>query len=203
VRKGIVVGLVLALAVPALLEWDRLGKAAGACREATEAGNAAGCLFPAQGEYFALAKWSGESLPEGAVVTTRKPRFFYVMSGVKAQSIPMVTDADEYLAQVREGGSRYVSLDFLDGVSGYYTYPVLLEHLGSFCGLVEVGEGEARTRLLGILDPGGEVAPSEGEGPTLSRCPESMLRPTPATRETLADWAIPLLQPDSDQTDEG
>ena len=193
IRRGILAGFVLTLAVPAALEWNRMGAEAASCREATHAGNAGGCLFPAQGEYFALAEWSGKRLPEGAVVTTRKPRFFYVMSGVKAQAIPLVADRDEFLNQVREGRSRYVSLDYLDAVSGYYVYPVLLERLASFCGLVEVGEERARTQMLGILqgETRGEIA--EEEAPILPRCPGEMMRPDPMDRGPVGDWGIPLL----------
>ena len=54
-------------------------------------------MSPGQGEYFALAGWSGENLPPGSIVTTRKPRTFFLMSGIKAQSIPLETDPDVFL----------------------------------------------------------------------------------------------------------
>ncbi len=88
VRRVAVGVLVLALAIPAGLQLRLMAKGAGDCRELTRTGNARECLSPAQGEYFALAEWSGENLPDGAVVTTRKPRIFFLMSGVKAQVHP-------------------------------------------------------------------------------------------------------------------
>jgi hypothetical protein len=157
-------------------------------------GNARECLSPAQGEYFALAEWSGENLPDGAVVTTRKPRTFFLMSGVKAQAIPLVTDPDEFLARVREGGSRYVSLDLLDGMSGYYVYPVLLQRLPVFCGLVEVGSpDQTGTQLLGILDAEVGVGSGSGASPSLARCPREMVRADPREMDSTGGWEIPLL----------
>jgi hypothetical protein len=38
------------------------------------------------------------------VVVTRKPRIFYVMSGMKALSVPFTTDPDEFLQRARAGG---------------------------------------------------------------------------------------------------
>ncbi len=194
VRRPLFAVLVLLLALPAGQHWYLMAKGAGSCREATRIGNSRECLSSAQGEYFALAEWSGENLPDSAVVTTRKPRIFFLMSGVKAQSIPLVRDPDEFLDRVRLGGSRYLSLDLLDGVSGYYVYPVLLERLSTFCGLVEVGvAGQNGTRLLG-LDHGGMGRGAEGEASrTLARCPGEMFRPSPRERGSVGVWEIPLL----------
>ncbi len=193
--RGVAVGvLALAVALPAGLEWGRIATRAGSCRESTRAGEPLECLFPAQGEYFALAEWSGENLPEGAVVTTRKPRTFFLMSGVRAQSIPLETDSDEFLARVRAGGSRYVSLDLLDGISGSYVYPVVLEHLSVFCGIVQVGApGQAGTQLLGL----GEADTRAGEEgiatQALARCPGEMFRASPREQDSGGDWEIPLI----------
>jgi hypothetical protein len=186
--------LVVAVALLAGAEWYRMMRSAGFCREASEAGVPTACLPPPQGEYFALAEWSGLNLPDQAVVATRKPRTFFVMSGVKARSIPMVADRDEFLRRAREGGGRYVSIDFLDGVSGYYVYPAVLERLSSFCGMVEVGAGEeAGTQLLGLLPPS-EGVPAEGaDAPTLARCPSTMFLATPRDRPEVTGWEIPLL----------
>jgi len=117
---------ILVLAVPAGLTWNNMARPALECREATRTGHPLECLPSAEAEYRSLAEWSRRNLPDGAVVTTRKPRIFYLMSGVKAQSIPLVQDQDEFLALLEEKGSRYVSLDRLDGVSGYYVYPVVV-----------------------------------------------------------------------------
>jgi hypothetical protein len=193
-RRAVIGALVVAVAIPAALQTRRMAEGAGACRELTRMGRPSECLSPAMGEYLALAEWSGENLPDGAVVTTRKPRFFFLMSGVKAKAIPMVLDSDEFLARLREGGSRYVSLDFLDGMSGYYVYPAILDRLTSFCGMVEVGPPEeAGTQLLGIPDSSPGMAGEGTAEQTLARCPEEMFRVPPREGNPVRYWGIPLL----------
>jgi len=194
VRTGAVALLAVTAAVPAGMEWGRMMKSAESCRVASRAGTPTACLPPAQGEYFALAEWSGRNLPDDAIVTTRKPRTFFLMSGVKARSIPLVADRDEFLRRAWEGGGRYVSLDLLDGVSGYYVYPVVLERLSSFCGMVEVGSGQgAGTQLLGMLQPGPSTTAEGEEARGLSRCPSEMFLETPRIRPEVSGWEIPLL----------
>jgi hypothetical protein len=194
VRRAAVGVLVLALALPAGLQWHLMAKGAGACRELTRIGSPRECLSPAQGEYFALAEWSGENLPDRAVVTTRKPRTFFLMSGVKAQSIPLLTDPDDFLISLRERGSRYVSLDLLDAMSGYYVYPVLLERLPAFCGLVQVGApGQTGTQLLGVVETNAGVGREGEASQALARCPGEMFRASPRERGPVGGWDIPLL----------
>jgi hypothetical protein len=189
-RRGVMAFLILVLALPAGYQWSRMAKAAGVCRELTRAGRSRECLSPAQGEYFALAEWAGLFLPEGASVTTRKPRIFYLMSGVKAHSVPLLSDPDEFLGRIRDSGSRYVSVDLLDMVSGYYVYPALQGRISSFCGLVEIGE--LGTQLFGVLPGDLGAGPPEG-GQTLSRCPAGMMGLDPNPRGPVQGWEIPLL----------
>ncbi len=189
VRLGVTALLVALLAGPAGYQWSRIAAGAGTCRQLTQDGRSKECLSQGQGEYFALAEWSGNNLPDGVSVTTRKPRIFYVMSGVKAHSIPLVPEPDEFLARVRGSGSRYLSLDFLDSVSGFYVFPALQANLSSFCGMVQAGQ--MGTQLLGILD--GEAGQSGEGGQVLRRCPEVMFRPAPRETEPLEGWQIPLL----------
>ncbi len=188
-RLGVTAALMALLAIPAGYHWLHMIDGARACRDLTRTGRSVECLSQGQGEYWALAEWSGENLPEGVSVTTRKPRIFFVMSGVKTHSIPLVPDPDQFLARVRGSGSRYVSLDYLDTVSGYYVLPTLQSRLSSFCGLVEVGQ--LGTQLLGVLE--GEPPSPETEGGVLRRCPSGMFRGTPRDREPVEGWQIPLL----------
>ena len=196
----------VALALPVLvvvlfgsLEWRAMAEEAGRCRELTRTGRSHLCLSPPQGEYFVLAQWSGRYLPEDAVVTTRKPRIFYLMSGVKALAIPLEPDADIFLERMRDGRSRYLSLDLLDRISSYYVYPVVAERLASFCGLVRVGAGgQTGTQLLGVPGDGFGGGSGGGGAGTLPECPAGMLRSEARTEESLADWEIPLLAWESD-----
>jgi hypothetical protein len=184
--------LFLLAAIPSGLEWNRMARDAGSCREFTASGSPTRCLSQGQAEYFALAEWSGKNLQPGASVTTRKPRTFFVLSGVKARSIPLVQGADEFIGRIREGGTEYLTLDALDGISGYYVYPVVAERLSVFCGMVEVGEaGQAVTRLLGLLDPDAGGVGEGGRG--LERCPADRFRASPRAGETRRPWQIPLL----------
>jgi hypothetical protein len=189
VRFGVAGVLVALLALPAGYHWSRMTEQAGICRSLTESGRSMECLSQGQGEYFALAEWSGNNLPEGVSVTTRKPRIFFVMSGVKSHSIPFVPEPEAFTNRVLASGSRYVSLDLLDRVSGYYVFPALQNRLSSFCGLVEVGQ--LGTQLLGVLEEAPELP--EGEAEVLKRCPPEMFRETPREREAVQGWEIPLL----------
>ncbi len=191
---------ILAAALFASLELRDMATEARRCRELTRTGQTHLCLSPAQGDYLALAGWSGRYLPEGSVVTTRKPRIFYLMSGVKAMAIPLETDADLFLERMRGGESRYVSLDLLDGMAGYYVYPVVAGRLSSFCGLVQVGGGEqGGTQLLGLPgSQGGEDPGGTGSG-SIQRCPPEMLRTEPREVRPVEGWQIPLLVWGSDR----
>jgi len=189
-RRGFVAVLVVALALPAGYQWWQMAGGAGDCRELSQAGRGRECLSVAQGEYFALAEWAGRSLPDGASVTTRKPRIFFVMSGVKAHSIPLEADPDQFIDRVRGSGSHYVSLDLLDGMSGYYVYPALQSRTAEFCGLVEVGQ--LGTQLLGVPEAGSEQTAAE-EVSGLARCPPGMMLNSARETGPVDGWEIPLL----------
>ncbi len=190
VRGVLVSAVVVGLILPAAFQLGRVAESAGACRGLSQEGRERECLSVAQGEYFTLAEWTGRNLPAGASVTTRKPRIFFVMSGVKAHSIPLEADTDLFLERVRTSGSEYVSLDLLDAVSGYYVYPALQSRTTEFCGLVEVGQ--LGTRLLGLpaIGPGPTTQDSE---PGLSRCPPEMMLTEPRDTGPVEGWEIPLL----------
>jgi hypothetical protein len=191
-RRVLLSVLILVLVVPAGLFWSDLAREAGSCRQSTRAGNAMECLSPAQAEYLALAEWSGENLPSGATVTTRKPRFFFLMSGKKSLSIPLERDPQALLDRIRTRGSRYVSVDFLDGLSGYYLYPVLMENLSAFCGMIQIGPtGQMGTQMLGLL--GGSPDTEAEASQTLPRCPAEMYGTPREARGVEESWAIPLL----------
>jgi hypothetical protein len=199
VRNGALSILAVAVLIPSAREWNRMAEPAGACREATAQGRWRDCMAPAEVEYRELAEWSGDGLPRGAVVTTRKPRIFFLWSGVKAQSIPLTRNPDRFMAQLGEGGSRYLSLDRLDGISGYYAYPVVSARLADFCGLGEMqGPGQGGTRLLGVLSAAEADAPGTMESAALSRCPPAMFGEGRGRGTAPGPWTIPLLLGDGD-----
>lgn len=196
VRASALAVLLACLVLPAGQRWADTARTARACMEATRQGDPDRCLSPPMAEYFALAAWSGENLPDGAVVVTRKPRIFYVMSGVKAESIPLTPNPDDFLARVGEGGGHYLTIDYLDSMSRVYVYPVLSERPGRFCRIIEI-EASQRvwTALVGVIDTDGAPEGAEAIAP---RCPEGMVRATPRDLGAPGPWQIPLLVWDSE-----
>jgi hypothetical protein len=187
--RGITLGLAfLLLAVPALGNWALEFRVAHQCRLLVAEEGSWACYGLATQEYVLMAKWSGENLPSGAAVVTRKPRIFYVLSGVKTMSIPFTTDAGEFLSAAEAKGASYLTVDRWDGVASYYLPRVMDQEPGLFCFLtgVEVG-GEMGIQLLGIT-PGGE-----GEGESLPPCPAGMVGEERTGGAFVSPWDIPLL----------
>jgi hypothetical protein len=178
----------LLVAVPALGNWRAEVRVAQECRPlVAEKGSWACHGLGVQG-YVVLAGWSGENLPPGAAVVTRKPRIFYVQSGVKTMSLPLTTDAGEFLSASEAKGARYLTADWWDGLASYYLPRILSQEPGSFCFLTGAGVGgEMGIQLLGIT-PGGE-----GEAGSLSDCPGGMVGEARMADEPVSPWEIPLL----------
>jgi len=187
--RGITLGLAfLLLAVPALGNWVLELRAAQECRPLVAEEGSWACYGLGVQEYVVMARWSRENLPRGATVVTRKPRIFYVLSGVKTMSLPLTTNAEEFLSAAEAKGARYLTADRWDGLASYYLPRVLGQEPGSFCFLtgVEVG-GEMGIQLLGITSGGG------GGGEALSRCPGGMVGEERTGGEPVSPWDIPLL----------
>ena len=155
-------------------QWNRMAAEAGSCRGLTRMEEPSDACPRHRGSISRWRSGAGRNLPDGASVTTRKPRIFFLMSGVKASPIPIVGGpTNSWTDQSR--GSQYLTLDLLDGMSGYYVYPVVRERLSSF--LWDGGGRRAgRHPLLGILLANPEGDP-EVEGPEVlsdarQRCSE-------------------------------
>lgn len=186
------IGLVL-LALPTLASWREDARVASACRGRASQGPWA-CTGERMAEFAAAARWSGERLPEGAVVISRKPRIFYVLSGVKSEIYPLSRDPDAFFARARELGSRYLAFDALDNLSRYYAAAVIQARPAAFCPLAAFGEGGGvRTRILGILTEGGEPGDSSEGAVRLPPCPEGLTRREPRSLPPYSSFAVPLL----------
>ncbi len=176
-RGGVMACAFLLPLLPALGNWTRLAAESGACRGVWTAEDPWGCYPLNIREYILMAHWTGENLPDQAAVITRKPRIFFVESGVKSLSLPLTTDASEFLRQAGEGGARYLTADRWDGLSSFYLPRVVGADPGAFCYLTAVqAGGEVGIQLLGI--PGEGWGGEEGGG-EVTRCPPEMLRPEP------------------------
>ncbi len=194
-RTSVVGGLTLALVVPATLAWSQEVRRARACGAVIQGGDPYGCYAANIQEYVVLARWTGLNLPEEAPVVTRKPRIFFLHSGLPARSIPFTTDPDAFLEEARSGGARYVILDRWDNVAPYYVLPVLRDRPGSFCYITGLGpEGELGTELLGLRDPGPEGPEGESVEEALDDCPATYLRARPLEGPSGRSGDVPLLR---------
>ncbi|HEX7089861.1 MAG TPA: hypothetical protein VF192_06975 [Longimicrobiales bacterium] len=142
--------LVLAAAAPALRSQVEAG---GACTLGYAEGDRYPCLVEDWRDYFEIAEWSRRALPDGAVVLSRKPRLFYLISGHRGRVYPLSADPDVFFATAREVGARYVVLDYVDSISGFYLAPVLLRRPESFCIMRVLAS--SRAVLFGIDEAGG------------------------------------------------
>jgi len=154
VRVGVVLVAVLPFIVPATALWRISAKEAGECRAVIREAGPFGCASAAVREFVKSAEWSAANMPADATVFSRKPRLFYVLSGVKGRVYPMVQDPEVFLEEARAQSVDYVVLDYLDRLGAYYLVPVIQDGTASFCSLVGFGSLESsRTEIFGLLPP--------------------------------------------------
>jgi 4-amino-4-deoxy-L-arabinose transferase-like glycosyltransferase len=196
IQKGVLLLTFLLLAAPAATSWTREAQAARGCSSRLEQDpDPFGCYPENIREYAEMARWAGQNLPAGAAVVTRKPRIFFVLSGVKTQSLPLTTDAGAFMAAAAEKGSRYVTLDRWDGLAGFYVPPVVQDRPQSFCYVTGIPSDQGGgTSMLGILEAPLAVRPEEG----LARCPGDMVNQVVPGPASAPDGTIPLLTWDGD-----
>lgn len=199
---GLVAGSVafLVVALPALKSWSGAVREASACGAMVRAQGPFACYGPRVESFVDAAAWSGANLPPGSAVLTRKPRLFYVESGVPSRTFPFEDDPRALLSLADSLGVRYVLVDQWDGQAGRYVVGAVEKDPGAFCALrgFQGSGGGAPTVLpmLGIL-PEAErsSAPSTGES-RIVRCPASYVRgdgTAPYSSSSSGD-AIPLLR---------
>lgn len=182
-----------AVLVPALGAWGGAVRQASACSAAVRAAGPFACWGAGVGEFAEAAAWSGANLPGGSAVLSRKPRIFYVLSGVPSRTFPFTEDAGAHLGMADEVGARYVLLDRWDGLAGRYVVPAVAERPGAFCMLRSFGDG---TRILGILPPGerGPGLPADAEGIRLQACPPDYVEGDGSSAYSTSSSRVPLLE---------
>ncbi len=182
------------LLAPAGAAWWERAETVGFCREVTEQAGPFGCYGPPVQEYVAAALWGGAHLPEDAVVLTRKPRIFYVLSGVRAEVFPFSDRPEVFLDAVRTTGADHAVADRLDAQASRYLVPVVIARPGLFCVARSFGgDGGGATHLLGVLPDSlreERSTPSDAEGVSLRPCP------TPSTEGTEGGGTAPRAVPD-------
>jgi hypothetical protein len=153
-RRAVVSASVLALLVPATVTWVWAASDAAVCRELIREEGPFACYDEAVQEYVKAAEWAREHLEPGSIVYTRKPRLFYVLSGVQARVYPLTQDPVEFLDAALAGGTTHVVMDYLDRLGSYYLAPVIQGRSGAFCSLVGFGDPSvSRTEIFGVLPP--------------------------------------------------
>ncbi len=162
------VGLVVLLGLPTQLRAARRGFA---CTTAYRLGSAYPCLSPRWQDFFTVAEWTREHLPEDAVVVSRKPRLFHALSGHRGRIYPKSAEPADLLREAAEAGARHVVLDLLDSQSYRYLIPALTRRPAAYC--IVHSPGPDRVTVLGVL-PGADTVPDLADGAADARfahCP--------------------------------
>jgi 4-amino-4-deoxy-L-arabinose transferase-like glycosyltransferase len=191
---------VVALSVtllPAGGSWLGSVREASACASRVRVAGPFGCYGGGIGSFVAAAEWMGAALPDGSAVLTRKPRLFYVLSGIPSRTFPFEDDPAVHLALADRLGARYLLLDQWDGLAGRYVGGALQRYPQAFCSVRGFGEGQSMgTQLLGILPPEarGAAAGASGGEIRIARCPGDYVRAgAPSDYSSSSSMRIPLL----------
>ncbi len=199
-RLGAVVPTLAGLAalavvlLPEAKAWSSATQEAAACRATVRRQGPFACWGPRVGAFVDAAGWAGDNLPSGSAVLSRKPRIFFVLSGLPSRTFPFDQRTAAHLSLADAVGARYELLDAWDGLAGRYVVGAVREDPGAFCAVRGFGEG---TQLLGILPPDarapGSVTAPEG-GVRIEACPPSYVAGAPSSRYSSSSSTIPLLR---------
>ncbi len=199
-RAPLVCGLIAALLliVPSARGWSDARRQAAACRGAAQVAGPFACYGESFREFVAAARWLGENAPDGAGVFSRKPRILFTLSGVRSRTYPLSPDPEGFFEEANRAGVSYVVLDRLDGLATVYVAPVLRARPEAFCGLVEVGRGEAPTQIFGLLTEVESGVPENegrdtGASVGITPCQDGMLRSEPRRLPPYTAARLPLL----------
>lgn len=195
-------GLVAVLLIlPASQSWRQSVGLARACSAAVQTGGPFACNSAGFQEFVSAARWLGENVADDAAVFTRKPRMFYVLSGIPSRTYPFTGEADVFLASARDADVSYVVLDRIDQLGTGYVGSVVTSRPEAFCSLAGVGgqNGSPRTEILGIVTDGEEVGLGIRTSPDgnlevgIGRCSPEMMREEPRTLPPYTSSVVPLL----------
>lgn len=167
---------------------------ASTCAAAVRAVGPFGCYGPRVTAFADAATWSAAGLPADAAVLTRKPRIFYVLSGIPSRTFPFTEAADAHLSLADSLDVRYVLLDVWDGLAARYVGGAVTGRPGAFCAVRGFGQG---TQLLGLMPPegrAGDPPPTEDGRVRIATCPPSYVADALRRRYSSSSTAIPLLR---------
>lgn len=200
-------GRVVALAglavilLPAVRSWTVAVAEASSCAAVVRQAGAFACYGPRMTQFAEAAAWAGDNLPEGSAVMTRKPRIFYVLSGVPSRTFPFQADPEVLLADADALGARYVLIDQVDNLAGRYVGGAVQQQPSAFCHVKTFGTGQGpMSQLLGLRPPGerGANGPSPQDGSVrIAACsPDYLAGPQGASGYSSSPLStrIPLLE---------
>jgi hypothetical protein len=152
------------------------------CTGLYRAGDRFPCLSAQWRNYFDVATWANSTLPEDAVVVTRKPRLWYGLADRPAVIYPFVENADTLLAAADRAGARYLIVDDVDALTQVYVVRAVLRRMAGFC---LMHAAEVGTAVLGIRPEAKDLPDAEPatSGAGFPICPDEYWR-DPADRET-------------------
>lgn len=188
----------LVLLLPAARSWGEARSEARACASLVRRAGAFSCYGPAVEAFAEAATWAGAALPEGSVVLSRKPRHFYLLSGLRSRTFPFDEDPAALLALADTLGARYVLLDQWDGLAARYVGAAVRRRPGAFCFVRGFGDpGGGGAQILGIAPPPARVAAGGASAPRIDGCGEGYLRaggPAPSSSSSSSSSSrVPLL----------
>ena len=196
--QHVVFALVIAFVLlPAGRTWLISGEQASTCRRIMNDSGPWGCYGSGVSEFAEAAAWMQSSLPEGSSVMTRKPRLFYLMSGLTSRTFPFYDNPSVQLTEADRVGAQYILLDNWDGLSSLYVGRALQQNPQAFCSVRGFGSRQGSTHLLGIKDEASrsESAQLQTQEIRLGVCPASYIRGDPDERYlSSSSTKIPLLE---------
>jgi hypothetical protein len=191
-RNTALVVLGLAVALPAMADWVEARGEADRCRAVARAAGPWACGGAGLADFAATARWAGARLSEGSPVLTRKPRIWYLNSGLPTRTYPFTDVPGALLREAEAVGARHVVLDYVGGQGTRFVGGALASDPDRFCEAAAIGGagGVPPTRVLEILPPGRDSGSRiSAEGIRLAACPG----PGAGAAVPSAGWAIPLL----------
>jgi hypothetical protein len=198
--RAVALGALAVVLLPAVRSWVGSVEEASACGAAVRRAGPFACYGSRMTQFAEAAGWARGNLPEGSAVLTRKPRLFYVLSGVPSRTFPFDSRPEVHLDLADEVGARYVLLDQVDGLATRYVGGAVRTQPAAFCYVHSFGAQGQASRLLGFRPPGertaGGVDPADG-AVRIQGCPAEYVAPSgegPGYSWSSASTRIPLLE---------
>lgn len=101
------------------------------------------CMARSIRDFYDAARYSRETLPGDAVVLSRNPRLFYLISERQGRSFPLTADPQRLFQVAQEAGAEFVVVDYMTDLTPRYLLPALQAQPERVCVFATLGEGRA------------------------------------------------------------